>query len=840
MPSARLTGQQDAAMQHKPKRFKQEGVELQPGHSCQSYTAPLDLRSQQEMPGTSHEAVATGGQNKAEQVKTEEASRNYTYQFYNVPSEQQERRCISDLSDSSSDEVSLMKPPVHQAANGHHPVPAVKQEASSHKMIYAGWETLPGQRHKPWHQDSPSDEIMKTKTPIYRTTAARSRHERMVQEESLAEGHQSQGTPYTGKQTLTQVLQQLGTQRHLRGLYKEFPGSFELPEELSQDQYRAQRKEDSTFKRRNQFCKGETSYKRDLPLAAKVPAGCIKKSELAATYLLRNVYFSAKEMMPNSSTEALNELCLSQGVGDMVDQLSMYQRSRSIEELQQAIARVVDEGILKRARSCNCFSVLVDQSEDCLAEPCLFLYLRITEQVAGGYEPKTYLLAVKEVGGEEGVTADRITGALREVLEEKDLDVKLLCGLAIDGTAVSAECRSRVVAELRVQSPGLLSVHCVAHRLALSCVSAADTVPYLVKYQHLLDWLYTLLARSSQGWDGLDAVRKVLGGRDTDILPCRWLTVADSVEAIIRNFGTLIPLLRDGRSARSAMLAKAMCTYKFLHCSHFLADVLHQMSILGKSYQSQDDVDFSIVHPLLKSTVTTIDKLGGGGDAAGEMLKNLVATLPTGADGDADGSFTFQGQAIRSGPRQRAEAEATCAAFLHNLSRDLRARFAEPRDADTITALTAVLDPMHASDSKSRHVQTLTDYLSTSLGGGGQGDKERFEMSCKQELISFMNFVEWRPGLQPLANTKDVCRLALKQRLMFPLVGSLAERFLTLPVATAGLGATFHRQHMLRNRLGHSLSASSLENLLKIAMHGPPITEFNFAATCHQLAVHQG
>ncbi|XP_078280552.1 uncharacterized protein C17orf113-like [Rhinoraja longicauda] len=540
-------------------------------------------------------------------------------------------------------------------------------------------------------------------------------------------------------------------------------------------------------------------------------------------------------MIPNSSTEALKELCLSQGLDDMVD-VSIHQGGRSIEELQQAIAQVVDEGILSRARSCNCFSVLVDQSEDCLAEPCLFLYIRITEQVVGGYESKTYLLAVKEVG--EEVTAERITAALWEVLEEKDLDVKLLCGLAIDGTAVSAECRSSVVAELRVRSPGLLSVCCLAHRLALSCVSAADTVPYLVKYQHLLDSLYTLLARSTRGWHGLEAVRKVLGGRDgqsspfRDIFPSRWLTVGDSVEAIIRNFGKLIPLLRDGRSARGAGLAKAMCTYRFLHCSHFLADVLHQLSILGRSYQRQD-VDFSIVHPLLKSTVTTINKLGAEG--AGEMLKHLVAGLPAGTC-QADGSFTFQGQPIRSEPHQRAEAETACAAFLCSLSRDLTARFTEPRDADTITALTAVLDPTHASDSKGRHLQMLTDYLSSL---GGQGDTERFKMSCKQELISFMNFVESRPGLHTLASTKDVCRLALQQRLMFPVVGSLAERFLTLPIATAGLHTTFHRQHMLSNRLGHSLSTSSLENLLKIAMHGPPITQFNFASACHQLAVHQ-
>ncbi|XP_069763166.1 uncharacterized protein C17orf113-like [Narcine bancroftii] len=828
MPALNPMEQQTVATQHKHKRIKQEAVSLQPGHSCQSYTAPLDLRSQQEMPGTSYETTATGSQSKVERVKTEEDTHNYTYQFYKDHRAQQ---FISDSSDTSSDEASMMQPPIH------HPATYIKQEESSQQPFYGGQEKLPDQRHKPWLPDNPSDEIVKGKTPIYRTTAARNRQDRILQEEeSPSEGHRCQSALYRGKQTLTQVLQQLGAQRPLRSLYNEFSGPFELPEELPHNQYRVQKREDSTFKRRNQLCKGENSYKMGPSSAPKLPAGCMKKSEQAATCLLRNVYFAAKEMIPNSSTEALIELCSIQGLGDLADQLGAHLRHKSVEDFQQAIAEVMEEEILKRARSCNCFSILIDQSEDCFTKPCLFLYLRIIEHIAGGYEPKTYFLAVKEM--QEGVSAEKITAGLTEVLKEKGLDLKLMCGLAIDGATVGAECRSSVVAELKTRAPGLLSIRCIAHRLALSCGSAADTVPYLVKYQQILDSVYTHFAELPKGRDGLEAMQKVLGDWDKqsgafrDIFPSRWLTVRASVEAVIRSFGRLIPALRDSCSARAAGLAKTMCTYKFLYCSHFLADVLHQLSILGKSYQSPE-VDFSIMHSLLKSTVTTINKLGA--DSAGEMLKNLLATLPAGAC-SPDGSFTFQSQLIKGGPCQCTEAESTCAIFLENLSRDLRARFSEAGDADTMTAMTAIFDPTHASDSKSRHVQTLTNYLSSL---GGQGDEDHFEMSCKQELISFMNFVESRPGIHTLTSAKDVCQLALKQKFMFPVVGSLAERFLTLPIPTAELQGLFHRQHLLRSRLGNSLTSKSLENLLKIAVHGPPIKEFNFAAAFQQLGALQ-
>ncbi|XP_062893597.1 uncharacterized protein C17orf113-like [Mobula hypostoma] len=537
-------------------------------------------------------------------------------------------------------------------------------------------------------------------------------------------------------------------------------------------------------------------------------------------------------MLPSSSVGALNELCLLQGPGDLAGQLSACQRRRPVEGFQRAIAAVLEGSVLERVRSLNCYSVLIDVPQDRRARPRLFLYLRVVEGARAAYEPRTYLLSVEEVPGE--ATAEAIAAAVSRALTRKGLDPRLMCGLALDGTALSAECRDGVEAELRARAPGLLCIRCLAHRLTLSGATAADTVPYLVKYRRVLNSLYAHLAELPRGGGGLEAVEEALGLRDEQsrdsTLP-DWLAARAPLEAVLRNFGRLVPLLREGGSAAGAGLAKTLCTYKFLHCSHFLADVLHQLSILGKSYQ-RPDPDFSIVHPLLKSTVTTVSKPG-----AGEALKHFLAALPAGAC-PPDGSFTFRGQVIRDGSRQRAEAEAACAAFLESLTRDLRARFSEAGDADVVTAMTAVFDPAHPPDSKTRHVHTLTGYLS-GLGGQGRGEGEHFPMSCRQELVSFLDFVESRPGVRALGSVGDVCRLALGQRLTFPLVGSLAERFLSLPTPSDQLGLLFGRQRALRDRLGGSLSAEALDNLLRIAVHGPPIREFDFKAALQQLKLQE-
>jgi hypothetical protein len=77
-----------------------------------------------------------------------------------------------------------------------------------------------------------------------------------------------------------------------------------------------------------------------------------------------------------------------------------------------------------------------------------------------------------------------------ECLKENELDVKRMCGVATDGASVMMGRHTGVVTRLKQQAPGLLSSHCIAHRLALASGGAADKVPYLLKYQEFVNAIY--------------------------------------------------------------------------------------------------------------------------------------------------------------------------------------------------------------------------------------------------------------------------------------------------------------------------------------------------------------
>ena len=106
----------------------------------------------------------------------------------------------------------------------------------------------------------------------------------------------------------------------------------------------------------------------------------------------------------------------------------------------------------------------------------------------GLVHPHTYFLGKTKLGR---ANSDSIHSALLEILRTKGIDIMLLRGISTDGAAVMVGIKSGLVQKLTGMVPGILATHCIAHRLALSCCSAADKIPYLVKFQELLNSIYT-------------------------------------------------------------------------------------------------------------------------------------------------------------------------------------------------------------------------------------------------------------------------------------------------------------------------------------------------------------
>lgn len=146
--------------------------------------------------------------------------------------------------------------------------------------------------------------------------------------------------------------------------------------------------------------------------------------------------------------------------------------------------------MLDRVRESGFFSVMIDESSDVSVHQNLVLYIRYLEESLGRLDAKTSFMGIRQLAS---ANSNSIREEVVKILSDKGLEISKLkiVGIATDMASVMTGCKAGVVKQLKDLSPSLLSTHCIALRLALSCGSAADQISYLVKFQEILYFLFS-------------------------------------------------------------------------------------------------------------------------------------------------------------------------------------------------------------------------------------------------------------------------------------------------------------------------------------------------------------
>ena len=94
---------------------------------------------------------------------------------------------------------------------------------------------------------------------------------------------------------------------------------------------------------------------------------------------------------------------------------------------------------------------------------------------------------------------------------------------------------NRVSVQLKRLSPRMISVNCVAHRLALAAAHAADGIPYLQCFKSILQTLFYFHQNSAVHMANLHAIQEVLNDPNIKCKQAkdvRWLSNDMAIEAI--------------------------------------------------------------------------------------------------------------------------------------------------------------------------------------------------------------------------------------------------------------------------------------------------------------------
>ena len=176
--------------------------------------------------------------------------------------------------------------------------------------------------------------------------------------------------------------------------------------------------------------------------------------------------------------------------------------------------------------------------------------------------------------------AETIYNKLVEICDDLGLDPRRIIGLGSDGASVMLGKKTGVGVRLKVRSPHLTHVHCVAHRVNLAASGAAK-LENVDDYRKTVNAVFKVFKYSAARYQRL---RELHAAMEPDHLqslkePCavRWLSFTKAAKSIDANWPQLV-LSLDEEAARNnpvaAGLLRKLKTFSFAAMTNTLLDVL--------------------------------------------------------------------------------------------------------------------------------------------------------------------------------------------------------------------------------------------------------------------------
>lgn len=569
----------------------------------------------------------------------------------------------------------------------------------------------------------------------------------------------------------------------------------------------------------------------------------MKHNEEAIVALMRNVYYLAKKEDASHSLRDLNELVKLQGVSVLkslqVDKHTTYEHWDSIQDLHEALSEVISEKLYNQLKAADYMSIMIDESTDISVDQNLMVYIRFVLQ---GVAKTAYFQLAKLPGA---ATAENITNQLIELFEKEDIQITdnstkpVLVAIATDGAATMVGKNSGTVKRLRDHVPHLISVHCIAHRLALAAGQAADKVQYMIKFQEKVNALYKYFEFSPKNLRKLENVQQILfesgdvssakGRRFVQVFATRWLSFEGSLNALLANYPALVTLLvTDGEgsgvaNAKAKGLLKSVACYKFMYVTHFMADAMSQLAQLSRLFQSQN-LNFATVN---ESVTACIESIQSYLKTPGPNMRKFYKIVPAAPEiHDGKGCFMFHEHMLVDNEKQRSEAKSACQQFVTNIVKNLEARFLDKADQGVLAALFTVFNPTCYPSNQ----EDLDVY------GHDEIDmlEQHFECIMPKEAMCANEFDNFKRLVvsnfsKVTHSVAELCKLVITSHSeTYPGMAALAAIALTIPVSSVDCERGFSRQNLIKTKLRNCLKDNTLHRLILLSVEGPPIAEFDF------------
>lgn len=346
-----------------------------------------------------------------------------------------------------------------------------------------------------------------------------------------------------------------------------------------------------------------------------------------------SAYWLAKHEVANSKLLSLLKLLETSGVEHM--KYFSYKGEETLRDIFLTIGEVIQDTIIQQATQAGCYGILMDEVSDISV---LELLVTFIQYVHDG-EVKTNFLFVEDLlKASSSADANTIYTVATTKLLSLKLELNKLASIVTDGASVMTGHKSGVAALLKERvNKSLINVHCLAHRLALSCTDTAKDIKYITTVQNWMKQLWKYFENSPKRTalylkvqievkklSVPDKVSKKAHKKLKKACSTRWLSFDASTQPVYADYVAILITLSElsASDATAKGLLHEIRTTKFLGTVYILKEVLPELSKLSKTFQ-YSNTNFSTVQSSVDYTIDRLKKIKN------EMtpLKNVKADL---------------------------------------------------------------------------------------------------------------------------------------------------------------------------------------------------------------------
>lgn len=183
----------------------------------------------------------------------------------------------------------------------------------------------------------------------------------------------------------------------------------------------------------------------------------VKSAEikLAAFYTEHNVAFSTLDHLIPLLKDIFHDSVIAQDLS--------LARTKCSHITTNVIAKRETEKVVENLKTCN-FSILIDESTDITDNKVMCTLVRYVSPINNKITTQLLDLLLLEAAD---CSASKIFDSFKNLLEQKEIPIKNIVGLACDNASVMVGCNNSFMTHLKSKVPGLITLNCICHSSAL-------------------------------------------------------------------------------------------------------------------------------------------------------------------------------------------------------------------------------------------------------------------------------------------------------------------------------------------------------------------------------------